>query len=363
MANIKKLGQALRVVGDEIQKYESDEIDQLEILERMYQQIYQQVCVFCQRKKLCWVEEKAFTYQALAEGCNELEKWGLQKDSCFSAKFQGRCAQSSALEIALWNQMLWYRWQEEKQAKFLQDKQQIAAQLINIGEQLAKQEKTRMFFTERENYHLLVGYAASGKEDDISGDSWGVQEISGGKIVQILSDGMGSGKNANLQSTTTVRLLKILLYGGLRVETALQIINLVLASRFDGEKFSTVDLAIWDGNKNTLEFIKYGAAPSYIKNGKKVTTYGGASLPVGILAKLEGFQHSLSLQENDLLIMMSDGLYELNEPNVFQWEKIIASLPTDNPQLAAEYLLAIATSRRGKIAQDDLTVLVSRLVK
>ena len=77
MANIKKLGQALRVVGDEIQKYESDEIDQLEILERMYQQIYQQVCVFCQRKKLCWVEEKAFTYQALAEGCNELEKWGL----------------------------------------------------------------------------------------------------------------------------------------------------------------------------------------------------------------------------------------------------------------------------------------------
>lgn len=363
MANIKKLGQALRIVGDEIQKYAAEDVDQLEILEQMYRRVYQQVCSFCQRKKLCWVDDKQFTYQALAEGCNELEEWGLQKESCFSAKFQGRCAESSALEIALWNQMLWYRRHEEEQAKIFQDKQQIAAQLINIGEQLTKQEKSRLFFGERENYRLLVGYAATGKENNISGDSWGIQEISSGKIVQILSDGMGFGKNANLQSSTTVRLLKILLYGGLTVETSLQIVNLVLASRFDGEKFSTVDLAIWDGAKNTLEFIKYGAAPSYIKNGKKVRAYGGASLPIGILAELEGFQASFTLQEDDLLIMMSDGLYELNEPPVFQWEKIIASLPTENPQLAAEYLLAIATSRSGKVAQDDLTVVVSRLIK
>ena len=29
----------------------------------------------------------------------------------------------------------------------------------------------------------------------------------------------------------------------------------------------------------------------------------------------------------------------------FRWEQIISCLPTTNPQLAAEYLLAIATSR------------------
>lgn len=362
MANIKKLGQALRIVGDEIQKCAEEDIDQIEVLEEIYQRIYQQVCSFCQRKKLCWSEEKEFTYQTLAEGCNQLEKWGLQKECCFSVKFQGRCVKSHALEIALWNQMLAYRQKEEKQVRLVQDKQLIAAQLINIGEQLEKQKKTRLFFTERENYQLLLGYAAVGKDNNISGDSWGVQEISGGKIVQVLSDGMGFGKNANLQSTTTVRLLKILLYGGLWVETALQIVNLILASRFDGEKFSTADLAIWDGGKNTLEFIKYGAAPSFIKNGRKVNVYGGASLPLGILNKVEGYRKKITLHENDLLIMMSDGLYELNEPNIFQWEKIIASLPTDNPQLAAEYLLAIANSRTGKAAQDDLTVIVSKLI-
>jgi hypothetical protein len=70
---------------------------------------------------------------------------------------------------------------------------------------------------------------------------------------------------------------------------------------------------------------------------------------------------------------MSDGLYELTSTQ-FQWEEIIGCLPTANPQLMAEYLLAIATSRsRGnqKLAEqhdeqaleaDDMTILVSRLV-
>lgn len=80
-----------------------------------------------------------------------------------------------------------------------------------------------------------------------------------------------------------------------------------------------------------------------------------------------------SIAEGDLLVMMSDGLYELNDGG-FQWEHIISCLPTTNPQLAAEYLLAIATSRmrasQKKMAAlhpdamphgDDMTVLVSRL--
>ena len=70
---------------------------------------------------------------------------------------------------------------------------------------------------------------------------------------------------------------------------------------------------------------------------------------------------------------MSDGLYELSADG-FQWEQIIGCLPTTNPQLAAEYLLAIATSRiranqkktseqaAGVIQHaDDMTVVVSRL--
>ena len=39
MANIKKLGQALRIVGDEIQKCTEEDIDQIEVLEEITQKL------------------------------------------------------------------------------------------------------------------------------------------------------------------------------------------------------------------------------------------------------------------------------------------------------------------------------------
>ena len=80
------------------------------------------------------------------------------------------------------------------------------------------------------------------------------------------------------------------------------------------------------------------------KNGRKIAVYDGSSLPVGILPRVEASQLEHTIAQGDLLVMMSDGLYELNDDG-FQWEQIISCLPTTNPQLAAEYLLAIATSR------------------
>lgn len=360
---INRLGQALQIVGDEIQKTDWTEDSQLEVLENIYRQVHSQVCVFCKKEQLCWQEDAEFTYEAFAQACNHLDQWGLQKESCFLPRFQGRCTRAGQVEISLWNQMLQYQQQDMQRKQRLQEKQQIAQQLIAVGEQLTHQEKLRLGLMGSDKQQLLFGYANVQKRGNrLSGDSWGIQELSGGRIVQILSDGMGSGKEANLQSETTVRLLKILLYGGLTVDLALQMVNTILASRFSGERFSTVDLAIWHGTQQQLELIKYGATPSFIKNGKETIIYGGASLPVGILPKIEGCTHRHSLKQGDLLVMMSDGLYELNEPGIFQWEKVISSIPTDNPQLAAEYLMAIATSRSGKKAKDDLTVLVSRLV-
>ena len=135
-----------------------------------------------------------------------------------------------------------------------------------------------------------------------------------------------------------------------------------------------MDIALWNLNSNKIELYKYGAAPSFVKNRKQVTAYHGDSLPVGILPRVEATQLEHEISAGDLLIMMSDGLYELHDEG-FQWEKIIGCLPTTNPQLAAEYLLAIATSRqrsqqkRNKalypdenLHRDDMTVVVSCLL-
>lgn len=360
VVQLDRLSDIFMELGIELQAMALDKREQMEALQEIYQRVYGQVCIFCKKQVLCWQEEVDMTCEEFARACNLLDAQGLQDLSAFSSRFQGRCSKTGRLEIALYNQMEQYQYRWSLAQQQLKMKESIADQLIDIGMQLKQHE----FQPESAHpYQLLVGVSASEKAGNtLSGDSWGIQELSGGRIVQILSDGMGTGAEANMQSATTVHLLKVLLAGGLDLPLSLRIVNTVLSLRFSGERFSTVDLAIWDYVEGKIEFYKLGATPSYVKRGKQVSAYEGASLPLGILPEVEGSRQEHRLQEDDLLVMMSDGLYDLEEKGIFQWEEVIRCIPTNDPQLAAEYLLAIAGSRSGRKQKDDLTVVVSRLV-
>lgn len=369
---LSQLGNSFIELGNALQELELEQPrQQTEVAQGLYQRVYQQVCCFCPKESWCWDNESAYTLEELGAACNLLEEQGLSGAPVFSTKFQGRCHRTGQLELALFNQMERYKQQESQQRQIEETKKNIAHQLVLLGEQI---QVMRCGDDSADDHpqRLLVGHASS-KKEQVSGDSWGVQDLEDGRMVQILCDGMGSGPLAMEQSKLAVRLLQVLLSGGLSIRLSLSMINTVLSFQYGGVRFSTMDIALWNLHTGKIELYKYGAAPSYVKNGRKVAAYDGASLPVGILPRVEASLSEHTIAEGDLLIMMSDGLYELNDDG-FQWEQVISCLPTTNPQLAAEYLLAIATSRmRGNQKKaaalqngqepraDDMTVLVSQL--
>ncbi|TGU57686.1 stage II sporulation protein E, partial [Mesorhizobium sp. M00.F.Ca.ET.186.01.1.1] len=88
------------------------------------------------------------------------------------------------------------------------------------------------------------------------------------------------------------------------------------------------------------------------------------NLPVGILEEIEVDVVSRMLKPGDLLVMMSDGIYEAPRhiENRQAWMKrIISELETDDPQEVADLLLEkVIRQHSGKIV-DDMTVLVARI--
>ena len=366
------LGNSFIELGNALQKLEVEQPrQQTDVVQGLYNRVYQQVCSFCPKESWCWDTESAYTLEALGNACNLLEEQGLGCASVFTTKFQGRCGRTGQLALALFNQIEGYKQQERQQRQLKETKENIAHQLVLLGEQMQVM-RCGDDSMDAHQERLLVGHASS-KKEQVSGDSWGVQDLQDGRMVQILCDGMGSGQLAMEQSKLAVRLLQTLLSGGLSIRLSLSMINTILSFQYGGVRFSTMDIALWNLHTQKIELYKYGAAPSFIKNGRKVVAYDGNSLPVGILPRVEVSQLEHTIAQEDLLVMMSDGLYELNDDG-FQWEQIISCLPTMNPQLAAEYLLAIATSRvrsnqkkaaalhNGQLQRaDDMTVLVSRL--
>ncbi len=75
-------------------------------------------------------------------------------------------------------------------------------------------EYNTYYFLEEPPYHLLTGFAKAVKEGEkMSGDNYSFYEADTGKLVVILSDGMGSGEMANRDSGRVIEMMERLFQG------------------------------------------------------------------------------------------------------------------------------------------------------
>ncbi|WP_163972100.1 stage II sporulation protein E [Oceanobacillus halotolerans] len=200
----------------------------------------------------------------------------------------------------------------------------------------------------------------------ISGDSYTTIELGAGKFAMAISDGMGNGKRASEESKETLRLLQQILQTGIPEKVAIKSINSILALRTTDEMFATLDLAVIDLHNAFVRFLKIGSTPSFIKRGQEMMKIEASNLPMGIIQEFDVDIVSEQLKSEDLLIMMSDGIFDgpKHVENTDIWVKRkVREMQTDDPQEIADLLLEeVVRTRSGEI-EDDMTVLVAKVVK
>jgi stage II sporulation protein E len=74
-----------------------------------------------------------------------------------------------------------------------------------------------------------------------------------------------------------------------------------------GECSATVDLCEVDLISGVAQFIKSGAAPTYIARGETVYKINSRTMPVGIIKDADARITRFQMQRGDIVIMMSDG--------------------------------------------------------
>jgi stage II sporulation protein E len=214
-------------------------------------------------------------------------------------------------------------------------------------------------------YIVETGVAHAAKDGGfVSGDSFSTIELGSGKFAMAISDGMGNGERAHDESQETLKLLQKILQSGIEEKVAIKSVNSVLSLRTTDEIFSTLDLAMIDLQNASTKFLKVGSTPSFIRRGSKVIKIQASNLPIGILQEFEVDVVSQQLKAGDLLIMMSDGVFEgpKHVENYDVWMKRkIQELQTDDPQEVADLIMEeVIRSSRGQI-EDDMTVTVARI--
>lgn len=216
-----------------------------------------------------------------------------------------------------------------------------------------------------QKYLMKTGVSSAAKGGGlISGDSYCHMSLGTGKYALVLSDGMGNGQRAQEESSAALKLLRKLLLSGMNEERAVETVNSILSMRTVDEVFATIDLAMIDCNTASGRFLKIGSTPGFIKRGKKVIRIAASNPPIGILKDIQVEPLTMQLQPGDLLIMVTDGIYDAAPVGMNKdayLTQMIREIESKDPQDFADCLLEkVVRFHKGKIS-DDMTVMISKV--
>jgi len=218
-------------------------------------------------------------------------------------------------------------------------------------------------YEDEPRYAVLSAISRAVKEGEkVSGDNFSMEEYNQSQMVVMLADGMGSGELACRDSQVVIEFMERFLEAGFQKEKACSMINGAIAAQNGCCNLTTLDVCAVNLLTGEAEFVKAGAAASYVKRGNWVDEVAADTLPLGSIDELCPITQSVRLTDTDMLIMVSDGISDaIEDKAVGRLREIISRSPIENPKEMADYLLKYAINSQGGHIRDDMTVLTCRV--
>ncbi|MFA6947743.1 MAG: SpoIIE family protein phosphatase [Eubacteriales bacterium] len=162
--------------------------------------------------------------------------------------------------------------------------------------------------------------------ETLCGDSITAFENKDDYFYSIVSDGMGSGRDAALTSRVTAIILEKMLRGSNARSCALKLANNFIRAKNAGdETFATVDMCEIDLLSGEAVFVKGGAAPSFIIRGGRLFKIASSSMPIGITREMSAEEITAALEDGDVIVMMTDGVAQS-----FEETMLLCGMLSDN---------------------------------
>ena len=239
----------------------------------------------------------------------------------------------------------------------------VNRRMLKDGSECGLNSKTNMCtikLVEEETFKVITGVARISKHEKyVSGDNYTFINTGDGKYIAALSDGMGTGHKACIQSKATINLIEQFMESGFDKDTTVKLINSLLVLKSNDDSFATIDIAVLDLYEGEVEFVKVGAAPTFIKRNEFVEIVKTASLPAGIMSDVELELVHKKVDNGDFLIMLSDGIidsFQATPDCIKAVQGILQDMTSKNPQKIADDLLEEALCACKDVSYTQLTL-------
>lgn len=239
--------------------------------------------------------------------------------------------------------------------------EQALARPLELPDMHTHGTTVQMTFCERNVYRVEAAAAKITADNErLCGDSYESFYDGRGHYIVILSDGMGQGARAAVDSTMAATLTAKLVKAGAGFHSALKMVNAALMLKSGEESLATLDILSVDLYAGQGRFYKAGAAKSLICRGHQCQEIKRASLPAGILKEARFATVEGALADGDLVVLASDGAFD-GDDAVFR--RILAAAEEKPCAEIAKSLADAAAARTASAHRDDITVIAVRIRK
>lgn len=220
-------------------------------------------------------------------------------------------------------------------------------------------------YEDEPRYAVLSAISRAVREDEkVSGDNFSLEEYNQNQVIMMIADGMGSGEQACRDSQAVIEFMERFLEAGFQKEKAFTMVNGAIAAQNGCCNLTTLDICSVNLLTGDAEFIKAGAAPSYIRRTMRVDEVSSDTLPLGSMEELGPMTQGIRLSDTDMLIMVSDGVSDaVDGESAGKLKEIIARSSIVNPKEMTDYILQYAINSQGGRIRDDMTVLACMIKK
>ncbi|MCH5204627.1 MAG: SpoIIE family protein phosphatase [Oscillospiraceae bacterium] len=187
-------------------------------------------------------------------------------------------------------------------------------------------------------------------QNSVCGDCYDSFTDADGILYIILSDGMGTGARARVDSAMACSVTAKLIKSGISLSAALETVNTVMLIKSSDESYATLDICRIDLNSGECAVYKAGAAATYIKSSNKLVRAAISSSPTGTGGKISVPAQRFTVSAGDVIIMITDGAV-LDE----RWLARELSSPAKPEELSERIAKAARSADNGK--NDDISVI------
>ena len=314
-------------------------------------------CRSCGNCAVCWGKEYVTTFNALNDATPAMLRRGKSLAEDYPAHFRERCTNLPKFLAAVNQELNALLLRRQYSRRLEAERQRARGQYAQLSEFLgyaARQGEAVPAYAGARPF--LIGGALRTREgEELCGDTITHFETEQGLLCLLISDGMGSGAEAQRESRNAVNLLEQFLRAGVEAEPALRTINAALSLRGeDTGSFTTIDLLTVNLRTREASLYKYGAAPTYVKRHGTVRRLTGSALPAGLQdAQFHPAPISFTVEPDTFILLASDGVAGDKGDDWLQ--NTLAGWEGEDPQRLVSLLMGESRQRGG--LKDDCSLL------